>query len=37
MEGFRIIRSQDIGYSGFESKRPAFEDENQGPGGRVSN
>jgi hypothetical protein len=37
MDGFRMVRTQNLGYSGFESKRPAFEDENQGAVGRVSN
>ena len=37
MDGFKIVRTQNTGYSGFESKRPTFEDESQGSDGRVSN
>ena len=37
MNGFRLVRTQSTGYSGFESKRPTFEDENQSSQGRVSN
>ncbi len=37
MDGFRMVRAQNTGYSGFESKRPTFEDESQGSDGRVSN
>jgi hypothetical protein len=37
MSGFRVIRTQNTGFSGFESERPAFEDESQSLGGRVSN
>jgi hypothetical protein len=37
MNGFRLVRTQSTGYSGFESERPTFEDENQGSQGRVSN
>jgi len=36
MDGFKIVRTQNTGYSGFESKRPTFEDESQGSDGRVS-
>jgi hypothetical protein len=35
MAGFRMIRTENTGYSGFESKRSTFEDENQGSAGRV--
>ncbi len=37
MDGFKLVRTQNTGYSGFESKRPTFEDESQGSDGRVSN
>jgi hypothetical protein len=37
MSGFRVVRTQNTGFSGFESERPAFEDESQSLGGRVSN
>jgi hypothetical protein len=37
MDGFKMVRTQNTGYSGFESKRPTFEDESQGSDGRVSN
>jgi hypothetical protein len=37
MEGFRIVRTESTGFSGFESKKPTFEDESQGSEGRVSN
>jgi len=37
MEGFRMVRTEGTGFSGFESKRPTFEDESQGSDGRVSN
>jgi hypothetical protein len=37
MNGFRVIRTQNTGFSGFESERPAFEDERQSTDGRVSN
>jgi hypothetical protein len=37
MNGFRLIRTQSAGYSGFEGERPTFEDANQGSQGRVSN
>jgi hypothetical protein len=37
MNGFRLVRTQSTGYSGFEDERPTFEDENQGSQGRVSN
>ncbi len=37
MDGFRIVRTQNTGYSGFEGKRPTFEDESQGSARRVSN
>ncbi len=36
-DGFKMVRTQNTGYSGFESKRPTFEDESQGSDGRVSN
>jgi hypothetical protein len=35
--GFRMVRSQSTGFSGFESKKPAFEDESQSSEGRLSN
>ncbi len=35
-DGFKMVRTQNTGYSGFESKRPTFEDESQGSDGRVS-
>jgi hypothetical protein len=37
MDGFRMVRTQNTGYSGFENKRPTFEDESQGSDGRVPN
>jgi hypothetical protein len=37
MEGFRMVRTESTGFSGFEGKRPTFEDERQGSDGRVSN
>ena len=37
MDGFRMVRTESTGFSGFESKRPTFEDERQGSDGRVSN
>ena len=37
MNGFRLVRTQSTGYSGFEGERPTFEDEHQGSQGRVSN
>ena len=37
MNGFRVVRTQNTGYSSFESEGPTFEAENQGPPGRVSN
>ena len=37
MNGFKVVRTQNVGYSGFEGGRTAFEDENQGSLGRVSN
>ncbi len=37
MEGFRMVRTESTGFSGFESKRPTFEDESQSSNGRVSN
>jgi hypothetical protein len=37
MNGFRVVRTQNAGYSGFDGERPTFEDENQGSPGRVSN
>jgi hypothetical protein len=37
MEGFRMVRTESTGFSGFESKRPTFEDERQDSDGRVSN
>jgi hypothetical protein len=37
MDGFKMVRTQNTGYSGFENKRPTFEDESQGSDGRVSN
>ncbi|TMI43207.1 hypothetical protein E6H19_10305 [Candidatus Bathyarchaeota archaeon] len=36
MDGFKMVRTQNTGYSGFESKRPTLEDESQGSDGRVS-
>jgi len=35
--GFRMVRSQSTGFSGFENKKPSFEDEGQGSEGRLSN
>jgi hypothetical protein len=37
MNGFRLVRTQNTGYSGFEGERSTIEDENQGSQGRVSN
>ncbi len=37
MNGFRVVRTQNAGYSGFDGERPTFEDETQGSPGRVSN
>jgi len=37
MNGFRVVRTQNTGYSSFDSEGPTFEAENQGPPGRVSN
>ena len=37
MNGFRLVRTQSTGYSGFEDERPTFEDEHQGSQGGVSN
>ncbi len=37
MNGFRVVRTQNTGYSSYDSERPTFEDENQGSPGRVSN
>jgi hypothetical protein len=37
MNGLRVVRTQNTGYSSFDSERPTFEDENQSPPGRVSN
>jgi hypothetical protein len=37
MNGFRLVRTQSTGYSGLESERPMFEEENQGSQGRVPN
>jgi hypothetical protein len=37
MDGFRMVRMQNTGLSGFESKRSAFEDEDQSSQRRVSN
>ena len=37
MNGFKVVRTQNRGYSGFEGERAAFEEDNQVPLGRVSN
>ena len=37
MNGFRVVRTQNTGYSGFGGERSTFEDESQGSPGRVSN
>lgn len=37
LSGFRMVRSQTLGFSGFESKKPDFEDESQRSEGRLSN
>jgi hypothetical protein len=37
LSGFRMVRSHTLGFSGFESKKPDFEDESQGSEGRLSN
>jgi len=37
LNGFRMVRTENTGYSGFGNKRPTFEDESQGSEGRVSN
>ena len=37
MNGFRVVRTQNAGYSGFDGERPTFEDETQASPGRVSN
>src|SRR5712664_24393 len=37
MNGLRVVRTQNAGYSGFDGERPTFEDETQGSPGRVSN
>jgi len=37
MNGFRVVRTQNTGYSSFDSEGLTFEAENQGPPGRVSN
>jgi hypothetical protein len=37
MDGFRIVRTQNTGYSGFEGDRTTLEDANQGSQGRVAN
>jgi len=35
--GFRMVRSESTGFSGFEGKKPIFDDENHGSEGRLSN
>jgi hypothetical protein len=35
--GFRMVRSQSTGFSGLESKKPAFEEDSQRSEGRLSN
>src|SRR5256712_11847566 len=36
MDGFKIVRTPNVGFPGFE-KRPTFEDESPGSDGRVAN
>jgi hypothetical protein len=37
MDGFRMVRTESTGLSGFEGRRPAFEEEGQSSDGRVAN